>query len=730
MGYHDGHSAGGPRPSRRAFLTGAGLVIGMTLVPKGFAKTQDPSVIQADVQTDGARPFNAFVRIAPDSSVTVLSKHIEFGQGPYTGLTTLVAEELDADWSQMRVEAAPADDEIYKNLAFGLQGTGGSTAIANSYEQMRQAGATARAMLVAAAAEEWGVPAGEITVARGTISHKASGRSSDFGALVEKAAGQDAPSEVTLKDPKDFVLIGTDRPRLDTPSKVDGSAIFTLDIGFDDMLIAVVAHPDHFGATVKSFDDTAARAVPGVVDVKEIPQGVAVYADNTFAALKGRSALKVEWDLSKAETRSSDEIFEAYSKIADGEGLLEAANHGDIEAVLNKDGTRSVEALMRFPFLAHAPMEPLDAVLVKREDGSIDCYNGAQFPGQDKAAIADVCGIDPANIRVNTQLAGGSFGRRAQFGSPYMREAAEVFKASGMSRPVKHMWTREDDIRGGFYRPIYLHKLSGAVDGDGTIVAWNQTIVGQSIMNKDELDETSVEGASDMPYRIENRRVMSANTALPVPALWWRSVGHTHTAFAVESFLDQLLELGGKDPVEGRLALLPEGSRERGVLQKVADMAGWKSGSAPEGRAWGVAVHKSFSTYVAEIVEVSIAEDGGPKVHKVWCAVDCGVVVNPNIVKAQMEGGIGYGLGAILYDEVTLGEGGAVLQSNFHDYRSLRILEMPAVEVAILPSSEAPTGVGEPGVPPIGPAVANAWRRLTGQAVETLPIKSSLGAGA
>ncbi|MDY8108622.1 xanthine dehydrogenase family protein molybdopterin-binding subunit [Fulvimarina sp. 2208YS6-2-32] len=729
MGIHDLTPAS-IRPSRRAFLTGAGLVIGMTLAPKGFARAEDLGAIQADVQNEAAAAFNAFVRIAPDSTVTVLSKHIEFGQGPYTGLTTLVAEELDADWSQMRVEAAPADDDIYKNLAFGLQGTGGSTAIANSYEQMRKAGATARAMLVAAAADEWGVPSEEIAVSNGTISHKASGKSSDFGSLASKAATMDVPSEPALKDPKNFVLIGKDRPKLDTPAKVDGTAIFTLDIQLDGMLVAVVAHPEHFGATVARFDDTRARQVPGVVDVKQIPQGIAVYGENTFAALKGRSMLDVEWDLSQAETRSSEEIFEDYIARAKSDEAIEAANQGDVAANLNQDGLRTIEATMRFPFLAHAPMEPLDAVLVRREDGSIDCYNGAQFPGQDKAAISDVCGVDPANVRVNTQYAGGSFGRRAQFGSPYMREAAEVFKASGMTRPVKHMWTREDDIRGGFYRPIYVHTLKGALDAEGNIVAWDQAIVGQSIMNKDDIDSTSVEGASDSPYQIENRRVMSVNTGLPVPILWWRSVGHTHTAFAVETFLDQLLEEGGKDPVEGRLALLPKGSRERGVLVKVAEMAGFKGGTPPEGRAWGVAVHKSFSTYVAEIAEVSIGEDGGPTVHRVWCAVDCGVAVNPNIIKAQMEGGIGYGLGAILYDEIALGEGGGVVQSNFHDYRSLRISEMPEVQVAVIASSQPPTGVGEPGVPPIGPAVANAWRRLTGQAVERLPIVPARSAGA
>lgn len=708
------------RPTRRAFLAGTGLVIGLTLAGRQAGAALIRGVPQ-DVQGPHA-DLNAFVRVAPDGTVTVLSKHLEMGQGPYTGLTTIVAEELDADWSQMRVAAAPADDDVYKNLAFGLQGTGGSTSIANSYEQLRKAGATARAMLVAAAAQEWGVPASEITVVAGRIRHEGSGKDAGFGEFADKAAAMDPPGDVQLKDPKDFVLIGKDRHKLDTDEKTNGKAIFTLDVLADDMLIAMVAHSAHFGATVKGFDDGEARRIKGVVDVKQVPQGVAVYAEDTFTALKARAALKIDWDLSKAETRSSQRIYEDYRAEMKA-GSLEAGNKGDVDGAFSAEGITSMDAEIVFPFLAHAPMEPLDAVLMMAEDGSIDCYNGSQFPGQDKAAIAEICGVDPAKVRVNVQLAGGSFGRRAQFGSPYMREAAAVFKASGMKRPVKHMWTREDDIRGGFYRPIYLHSIRGAIDRDGNISGWDHTIVGQSIMNKDELDGTTVEGTADMPYAIPNLRVVAHQPKLGVPVLWWRSVGHTHTAFAVETFLDRLLDRAGKDPVEGRLALLKDAPRHTGVLKKVAEIADWGS-PVPEGRRRGVAVHKSFDTYVAEIVEVSIGEAGVPKVHKVWCAVDCGVAINPNVIRAQMEGGIGYGLGAILFDAIDLGEGGGVVQSNFDDYRSLRINEMPEVEVAIIDSTEPPTGVGEPGVPPIGPAVANAWRQLTGQPVQRLPLAS------
>ncbi len=710
--------------TRRSFLAGAGLVIGFTLAPKVFSAQALEGVPAGGAET--LSPMNAFVKIGADDTVTVLSKHIEFGQGPFTGLATIVAEELDADWSQMRAVHSPADDKVYANLAFGLQGTGGSTSIANSYEQLRKAGATARAMLVSAAAAEWNVPASEITVSKGRIKHDASGKESGFGALAAKAATQTPPAEPTLKDPKDFVLIGQELPKLDTLSKTNGTAVYTLDITADNMLYAVVEHPAHFGATVKSFDDSEARKVQGVVDVKQVPQGVAVYADNTFAALKGRAALKVEWDLSKAETRSSDQLTADYTKMFAETGI-QATHNGDVDKAFGGQGVQSLEATIVFPFLAHAPMEPLDAVFIKRADGSVDVYNGAQFPGMDQKTAAKVLNLDPAKVRLNTQITGGSFGRKAQFGSPYMQEAAGVFAATDGRRPLKHMWTREDDIRGGYYRPMYVHKMRGAMGTDGQIVGWDQTIVGQSIMGKADLDSTSVEGASDLPYTIPNLRVIAHNTKLEIPPLWWRSVGHTHTGFAVETFVDELLQKVGKDPVEGRLALLSKEPRHMGTLKKVAEMANWGS-PVPEGRQRGVAIVKSFDTYVAQIVEISLGEDGAPRVHKVWCAVDCGVAVNPNVIAAQMEGGIGYGLGAVLFDTITLGDGGKIVQSNFHDYRSLRINEMPAIEVAIIPSTEKPTGVGEPGVPPVGPAVANAWRRLTNNPVRQLPIVNVLSA--
>ena len=720
-------------PSRRAFLAGsAGLVIGFYLAPLGRTAAAAPTLAGARADVFGAQAMNAFVRIAADDTVTVLSKHTEMGQGPYTGLTTIVAEELDADWSQMRAAAAPANDELYKNLAFGVQGTGGSTAIANSYEQLRKAGATARALLVAAAAAEWGVPNAEITVVRGRIRHAASGRESGFGALAAKAAEVALDGEPTLKDPKSFSLIGADVPRLDIAAKSNGAAVFTIDIAVPEMVTALVVHPTRFGAKVASFDDGEARRVEGVVDVKEVPQGVALCATSTWAAIKGRNALEVEWDLSQAEQRSSAAIIREYQDKAKTPGQS-VTEEGDIDRAYGEAAT-TLEAEYVFPFLAHAPMEPLDSVLVKAADGGVDVYCGTQFQTSDQQAVAATLGLEPGQVRVHTQFAGGGFGRRAQAGSPYAVEAATAFKAFG-ERPLKHLWLREDDVRGGFYRPIYVHRLKGAVAPDGAISGWEQVIVGQSIiagtpfeaMMANGIDPTSVEGASDAPYAIANKRVSLHTMKTGVPVLWWRSVGHTHTAFTTEAFLDELLAAAGKDSVEGRIALLGDNARHIGVLQRVAEISDW-GGPVAEGRARGVAVHKSFNTYVAQVAELS-AENGVPRVHKVWVAVDCGVPINPNVIRAQMEGGVGFGLSAVLFGEISLGEGGHVEQSNFHDYRLLRINEMPAVEVAIVASTEPPTGVGEPGVPPIGPAVANAWRKLTGTPVRRLPMLPSPARG-
>ena len=718
--------------NRRQFLaSGAGLVIGLALPMKGRAQSGAAAALTRDGVSPGTFAPNAFVRIAPDNTVTVICKHIEFGQGPYTGLATLVAEEMDASWDQMRAESAPANDELYKNLFFGLQATGGSTAIANSYTQMRQAGAAARAMLVAAAAEQWDVPAGEITVEDGVVMHAGSGQSASFGDLADAAAEQSVPVEPPLKNPSEFKLIGTDRPKLDTAAKSNGTAIFTMDVFRDGMQTVVVRHPDVIGAKVASFDDTEALKVRGVEAVRQIPQGIAVYATSTAAAIKGRSMLSVEWDVSEAETRSTDQIFAAFSEAATRNGGVVIEETGDSGSAIESAATLH-EAEFRFPYLAHAPMEPLDAVLEVR-DGKAEMWMGAQFPSVDKGAVADTLGLDGTDVTLNVMLAGGSFGRRAQTIPQIGLEIAAIAKAAGGDGAWKLVWTREDDMTGGFYRPMTVHKLRAGLDAEGNIVGWENTIANQSIMldtfmdqgNSEGKDATSYEGSTKLPYDLPALRVNWVRTESPMSVLWWRSVGHTHTAYATEVFLDELLENAGKDPVQGRLDLLKsEAGRDRAVLERVAEMAGWDGERVKGDRAYGVALHESFNSYVAQIAEVS-EQDGMPRVHKVWVAVDCGVAVNPNVIRAQIEGAVGYGLCAALFNELTLLEGGVIAEKNFDTYRMLRIGEMPEVEVAIINSTADPTGIGEPGTPPIAPAVANAWRALTGTSVRRLPFNSA-----
>ncbi len=709
--------------NRRQFLkasaAGAGLVIGFTL-----AGGNRLAALAAG--GEGAFAPNAFVRVAPDGTVTVLAKHIEFGQGTFTGLATLVAEEMDADWAQVRAEHAPADASLYNNLHWGpVQGTGGSSSIANSYEQLRRAGAAARALLVQAAAEAWGVPAGEITVAKGLLAHAGSGRRSGFGEFVQAAAKLETPVEVVLKQPEDFTLIGKEAPRLDSRAKSRGEALYTLDKSLPGMLTALIARPPVFGATLVSFNAAAARAVKGVTDVVAVPQGVAVLGRGFWAAKQGRDALQITWDESTGETRGSDQIMAEYKLLAAQPGDI-ARQDGDAEAAL-AGAAKVLEADYEFPFLAHAPMEPLDCV-VQLGDGAADIWAGSQIPTVDQGAAAAILGLEPQQVRIHTMFAGGSFGRRATPNADMVSEAVSVAKAIGGRAPVKLVWTREDDIQGGRYRPMYFHRLRAGLDDQGKLVAWQHRIVGQSIvrdtpfagMIQNGIDPTSVEGANTLPYHVPNITVDLHTTDVGVPVLWWRSVGSTHTAYSTEVFIDELAEAAGKDPVDFRLELLDANPRHAGVLKLAAEKAGWDK-AAPAGRTRGIAVHESFNTFVAEAAEISLAEDGSFKVEKVVCAVDCGVAVNPDQVKAQMEGGIAYGLGAVLHNALTLTDG-YVDQSNFHDYQPLRMNEMPEVEVHIVPSAEAPTGVGEPGVPPIGAAVANAVYKATGRRIRSLPF--------
>jgi isoquinoline 1-oxidoreductase subunit beta len=712
---------GSSTSSRRAFLkvsaVGAGaLIVGVYMpIGKGLA---------ADFR-DPPMP-NAFVRIDTDSSVTVLIKHLDKGQGIATGLSTIVAEELDADWAQMRAEFAPADAKIYNNLLFGpLQATGGSTSTANSWEQMRKAGAAARAMLVAAAADAWKVPAAEISVVRGILSHP-SGRQGNFGEFAAKAATLPVPPEVSLKDTKDFRLIGSKLPRIDSVVKTTGRAIYSLDVRRPDMLTAVVLRAPLFGSVLKSVDSSPAKAVPGVVDVLVIPQGVAILAENTWAAIKGREALTTKWDDTKAEKRSTAEIYEEYRALAETPGAS-AVNRGDADAAL-RNAAKVVEAEFLFPYLAHAPMEPMNCTLEMKADGSCEMIAGSQFQTIEQSTIAAILGITPEKVSIKTIWAGGSFGRRANTSADYVAEAAQVLKASGGKRPIHVVWTREDDLRGGYYRPMFLHRVRAGLDGKADIIAWKHMLVGQSIMSggpfesmmvKDGVDGTSVEGVSDMPYPVPNFSAQSHNARSPVPVLWWRSVGHSHTAQAVEVMIDELAVAAGKDPLAFRLAMLKDHPRHTAVLKLAAEKSGYGE-KLPAGEGRGIAVHESFNSFVAMVIDVTV-RGGDVKVDRIVAAVDCGIAVNPDVIRAQVEGGAGYALGAALRNKITLDKG-SVEQTNFDGYEPLRISDMPKVEVHIVASSAPPTGIGEPGVPPVAPAVSNAIFAATGKRLRSLPF--------
>ena len=720
--------------TRRTFLKlGAAAGAGLTL---GFFDAAAVAQTSKAASGSAAASFepNAFLRIAPDNSVTVIVKHVELGQGTYTGLPTLVADELDAAWSQVRVEGAPANAKLYNNLLWGPnQGTGGSTAMANSFEQYRQAGATARAMLVAAAAERWKVTPDSIGVRNGVVSH-ASGKKATFGELATAAAKQPVPATPKLKDAKDFAYIGKSAPRTDSKAKSTGAAIYTQDVKLPDMLTAVVAHPPRFGARPKGVDPASVQGIPGVRYVVDVPNGVAIVATSFWAAKSGRDALKVEWDEASGFKYSSPDIFAEFKRLAGTPGKV-ARNDGDAAAALAK-AARKLEAAYEFPYLAHAAMEPMNCV-VRLDADRCEIWNGDQSQTADQKAVAAVVGLAPEQVVIHQLFAGGSFGRRANPQSDYVVEAASIAKelATQGKRgvPVKLVWTREDDMRAGYFRPAYYHVLQAGLDADGAIAGWQHRIVGQSIlagspfeaMIKDGIDPTSVEGASTLPYAIADVRVEVHSPQIGVPVQWWRSVGSTHTAFSTETFIDELAAAAGKDPVAFRRALLAKQPRHLSVLELVADKAGWgtplAAGKAGEKRGRGIAVHESFHTAVAQVAEVTVAGDNTYRVDRVVCAVDCGLAVNPDVVRAQMEGGIGYGLSAALHGAITIKNGG-VEQSNFHDYPVLRINEMPAVDVHIVASSDKPTGVGEPGVPPVAPAVANALAAATGKRLRKLPL--------
>ncbi len=710
-------------PTRRGFLkssavVGGGLVVGFFL-PEGARRM---ALGQAPPAAPPALPPpNAFLRIGSDESVTVLLAHSEMGQGIWTTLPMLVNEELDADWSRIRVEHAPAAP-VYHHTVFPIQMTGGSTTTWSEFDRYRQVGAAARGLLVAAAASKWGVAAGECRAEKGFVV--CGEKRASYGSLADAAAELPPPASVGLKAPADWKLLGKPTRRLDTPEKITGRATFGLDVRLPGLLTAVIAHPPTFGGKVKSFEAGAAKAVSGVHSVFQVPSGIAVVAENFWAVKRGRDALKVEWDLGPHASVDTAKLRTSFRELAKTAGA-EAKAAGEVEKALG--ASTPVVAEYTVPYLAHAAMEPLNCTVSRRGD-ACEVWTGTQFQTGDQAAVASILGLKPEQVTLHTTFLGGGFGRRANPASDFASQAAHVAKA--LDRPVKLVYSREDDMRGGYYRPLAVHRLEGALDAQGAPSAWRHRIVTQSIMAgtpfagmiKNGIDETSVEGVVDSPYvmAVPNHRVELHTASLGVPVLWWRSVGHSHTAFAVESFVDELAHSARRDPLEFRRALLAKSSRVRAVLELAAEKAGWGS-PPPKGHARGLAVHHSFESIVAHVAEVSV-EAGKIRVHRVVTAIDCGICVNPLGVKAQMESAVAFGLSAALHSEVTMKEG-RVVEGNFNNYRVLRLNEMPQVDVHIVASGEKSGGAGEPGVPPVAPAVANALFALTGRRLRDLPLR-------
>ena len=711
---------------RRDFLkTGAALGGGLLLSLYVPEWSLAESIAGTPAATPNIAPFkpNAFVRIGTDNLVTVIVNKSEMGQGVFTSLPMLVAEELEADWSKVRYEPAPVD-AAYNHPVFGIQMTGGSTSTASEWDRFRHAGATARMMLIGAAAKNWKVDPASLRAENGYVINPVTGARASFGSLADMAAMETPPKEVPLKDPKDFKVIGKPTRRLDTPDKVNGAAQFGLDVAIPGMMTVLIARAPVFGGKVLSFNADKAKAVPGVKDVVQIPSGVAVIANGFWPAKQGRDKLEISWDDGPNAELSTTGMREQFAALAQKPGLV-ARKVGDPTKALT-GAAKTITAEYEVPYLAHATMEPLNCVVDLRAD-HCDIWTGTQFQTGDRAAAAATAGLKPDQVEIHTTMLGGGFGRRANPANDFVVEAVHVAKLAKV--PVKVVWTREDDMHGGYYRPMWYDRFVGGIDGKGNPLVWTHTIVGQSILAgtpfeaflvKDGIDGTSVEGAADLLYGIPNLQVDLHTPKIGVPVLWWRSVGHSHNGFAVEAFFDELAHAGSKDPYELRRTLLANQPRMRAVLELVAQKGDWGK-RLPEGHGRGIATHFSFESYVAQVAEVSVDKQGAVRVHRMVCAVDCGRVVNPDSVKAQMEGGIVFGLTAALKGEITL-DRGRVQQRNFHDYQMLRINESPQIEVYIVPSTEKPTGVGEPGVPPVAPAVANAIFAATGKRIRKLPI--------
>jgi len=737
------------------------LMVGWTaLPPKPRLVTTDPLPVGP-----GQSALNGWVKIGADNTVRIVMCKAEMGQGIHTGLAMVLADELDADWAQVRVERAPID-KIYQNIAgiieglpfhpddhgtlkavvervtgkamreFGLMLTGSSSSMRDLWLPMRQAGASARAMLAAAAAQQWKVPAAECRVESGRVLHP-SGKSASFGELASAAASQPLPDAVVLKDPKTFKLIGQPRRRLEAASKMDGSARFAIDVLQPGMQYASVEMCPTLGGRVASFDAADAKKLPGVKKALAVPGlyggtgGVAVIADTPYHAMRAVKAVRVEWDHGAAANVSTGEIYQRLAQSLDTDDGFNFFNHGDVDAAL-KNAAKTIKAEYRAPYLAHATMEPMNCT-VQFRDGRATVWAATQLPDMARRAVAKVLGLAPEEVEVQMQLLGGGFGRRAEV--DVIAQAAAIAREAG-GVPVQTMWSREQDMTHDFYRPACVSRFQAGLDASGELLGWLNTSAGQAIVPQvikrmfdlpgAMPDRTTSEGAFDQPYEWPAARIGHEVVDLPVPVGFWRSVGHSHNAFFKESFLDEVASAAGRDPMAFRAGLLAKHPRHLKVLQRAAELSGWDKPlpAAADGskRARGVALHQSFGSIVAQVAEVSVSTDKRIRVHRVTCVIDCGLAINPNLVRQQMESAIVYGLSAALNDEVRI-EKGQVQQTNFHNHPVLRLDECPVIETDIIASDASPEGVGEPGTPPIAPAVANALFTLTGQRLRSLPLK-------
>ena len=715
-----------PRRSFLKILGVGGLALGAF---PHLALAQSAGGDAAAVLKPNQQP-SAFVHIASNGEVTVTLNRLEFGQGVQTGLPMILAEELDADWSLVRSRNG-SSDIAYQDPLFGMHLTGGSNSIKNSYTQYRELGARARAMLLSAAAARWNLDVASLSTQAGKVLGPG-GRTASYGELAEAAMALPVPEQITLKDPKDFRIIGRATTRIDAKAKSSGQQAFGIDMGLPGQLTAVVARPPVFGAKIASLDDSAARAIQGVKAVLRVPldggaEGVAVVALGYWQAKQGRDALKLQWDTANVEKVDSERQLADYRELAGRPG----PRHFEADMTPLASAPHQLEAEFLFPYLAHAPMEPLNCT-VQLSAGRAELWVGTQFAGADGAAAARVLNLKPEQVQINVQTAGGGFGRRGIATCDIVVLACEVAKAAqsaGLTVPVRTLWSREDDIKGGYYRPMHLHRAHIGFDDNGQVLAWDHVLVGQSIISgtmfggrvKNGIDPTATEGMRD-PYPLPMRLTVH-HPKLNVPVLWWRSVGSTHTAFVMETLIDEIARTTRQDPVAYRMKLFADQRpRHSAALQLAVDKSGYGKRQLPAGRAWGVAVHESFSSVVAYVVEASV-QDGRPVLHQVTAGVHCNLVVNPRSVEAQVQGAALMGLSMCLPGGAITLKDGVVQQSNFADFSVPRITDMPEFAVHLVPSAEPPTGMGEPGLPPLAPAFANAIASLTGQPIRQLPFK-------